>query len=115
MDIQLNISPEFADQIADKVLGKLLPFFQDQKPPKAMLAIDRGSRKEKKDSSREYKPRMLSVSEAASYLGIAEKTLRNRMGKKIENPFPIKPKRIGGRVLFDRKDLDVYIDSLPAT
>lgn len=62
---------------------------------------------------KEITPRMLPVPEAASYLGIAIKTLRNRIGAKAPNPFPVKPKHIGGKVLFDIRDLDGYIDSLP--
>ncbi len=61
------------------------------------------------------RPRMLSVDEAARYLGLAAKTIRNRIGRKATIPFPVKPKRIGGRVLFDIRDLDIYLDELPAT
>jgi predicted DNA-binding transcriptional regulator AlpA len=57
-------------------------------------------------------PRLLNVKQTAAYLGIAEKTIRNRICRRAENPFPVKPKRIGKRVLWDRKDLDHYIDSL---
>lgn len=57
--------------------------------------------------------RLLSIEDAARYLGIAPKTVRNRLGRKAENPFPVKPKRIGTRVLFDVKDLNAYIDKLP--
>ncbi|WP_435550209.1 helix-turn-helix domain-containing protein [Desulfobacterium sp. N47] len=64
---------------------------------------------------KEIMPRMLSVDETARYIGIAPKTIRNRIGLKAKIVFPIKPKRIGGRVLFDVKDLDAYIDSLPTT
>ena len=64
---------------------------------------------------REIKPRMLSVEEAAIYIGLASKTIRNRIGQKATNPFPVKPKHIGGRVLFDVKDLDAYLDVLPTT
>ena len=60
-----------------------------------------------------FEPRLLTVDLAAQYLGLAPKTLRNRLGPKAENPFPIKPKRIGRKVLFDRKDLDAYADNLP--
>jgi predicted DNA-binding transcriptional regulator AlpA len=55
--------------------------------------------------------RLLNISETAQYLGIAPKTLRNRLGPKAENPFPVQPKRIGKRVLFDVKKLDEFIDS----
>ena len=58
------------------------------------------------------KPRLLNVEETANYLSIAPKTIRNRLGPKALDPFPVKPKRIGKRVLFDRRDLDRYIDEL---
>jgi hypothetical protein len=58
------------------------------------------------------KPRLLSIEETANYLSIAPKTIRNRLGPKAPDPFPVKPKRIGKRVLFDRRDLDRYIDEL---
>jgi hypothetical protein len=63
----------------------------------------------------QIRPRMLSVEEAARYIGIAAKTIRNRTGPKASDPFPIKPKRIGSRVLFDVKDLDAYLDTLVST
>jgi hypothetical protein len=64
---------------------------------------------------KEITPRMLSVGDAARYIGIAAKTIRNRIGPKATIPFPVKPKHIGGRVLFDVKDLDTYLDTLPTT
>ena len=59
------------------------------------------------------RPRLMSVQETASYLGISPKTIRNRLGRKAGNPFPVIPKRIGKRVLFDVRDLDAYINALP--
>jgi hypothetical protein len=64
---------------------------------------------------REIAPRMLSVDDAARYIGIAAKTIRNRIGPRAKIVFPVKPKRIGGRVLFDVKELDAYLDILPTT
>ena len=64
---------------------------------------------------KEIAPRMLSVDDAARYIGIAAKTIRNRIGPKAMIPFPVKPKHIGGRVLFDVKELDTYLDRLPTT
>ena len=60
----------------------------------------------------DIQPRLLNVKQAARYLSIAPKTIRNRIGPRAPNPFPVKPKRIGKRVLFDRKDLDRFVDSL---
>lgn len=58
------------------------------------------------------KPRLLSIEKAAKYLSIAPKTIRNRLGPRAPVQFPVKPKRIGRRVLFDIKDLDRYVDEL---
>ena len=62
----------------------------------------------------QVRPRLLNVDETAKYLGIATKTLRNRLGPRANNPFPVKPKRIGNKVLFDMKALDAFVDSLDA-
>jgi len=58
--------------------------------------------------------RLLPVEEAADYLGVSPKTIRNRLGPKASKPFPVKPVRHGGKVLFRRDDLDAYIDHLAA-
>lgn len=115
MKAEITFPHELVNLIADRVIERLLPVVQDQQPRKTLVVIDRGTKKEKRDMTRERKPRMLSVRESAAYMGIAEKTLRNRLGLKAENPFPIKPKHIGGKVLFDVKDLDAYLDTLPTT
>ena len=57
-------------------------------------------------------PRLMDVRTAALYIGMAEKTLRNRISRKAEDPFEVRPKRRGRKVLFDKKDLDKYADSL---
>ena len=57
-------------------------------------------------------PRLLDVESAARFLGIAPKTLRNRLGSRAPDPFPVKPKRIGKKVLFDIKDLKNFVDDL---
>ncbi len=56
--------------------------------------------------------RMLSVQEAARYLGIAPKTLYNRTHRRATNPFPVKAKKIGNRTLFDSRDLEKFVDSI---
>jgi predicted DNA-binding transcriptional regulator AlpA len=63
---------------------------------------------------KQIQPRLLDIEQTALYLSISAKTIRNRVGPRAVKPFPIKPKRIGARVLFDKKDLDNYIDSLGA-
>jgi hypothetical protein len=58
------------------------------------------------------RPRLLSIADAALYLGLAPKTLRNRLSDK-KDPFPVKPRYYGGKPLFEVSELDVWIDSLP--
>lgn len=48
-------------------------------------------------------PRLMSVDLAADYVGIGSTKLREKGPK---------PKRFGGRVLYDRQDLDRWVDAL---
>jgi hypothetical protein len=57
------------------------------------------------------RPRLVSIADAAQYLGLAPKTLRNRLSDK-ENPFPVRPRYYGGKPLFELSELDTFIDSL---
>ena len=56
--------------------------------------------------------RLMSVEEAAEYLGLSPRTLYNKIAPKAKDPFPVRPKRIGKLVKFDRLQLDQWIDSL---
>ena len=56
--------------------------------------------------------RLLSVRETADYLGLAERTIYNRCAPKSPRPFPVKPKRIGRKLLFDLRELEAYCDAL---
>lgn len=58
---------------------------------------------------KETEQRYLSLRQAAEYIGIAGKTLYNRLAPDAKKPFPIKPKRVGGRLIFDKKVLDEYM------
>jgi hypothetical protein len=51
-----------------------------------------------------YPPRLLGATDAAAYLGISQTTLRG---------LPIPQRQLGGRVLWDRLDLDAYASELP--
>lgn len=54
--------------------------------------------------------RLLPYSDAAVYLGLSVKTLRNWVSL---NRYPeLKPKRLGGKPLFDLRELDKFCDSL---
>ena len=57
--------------------------------------------------------RLLTVEEAAKRLGIAAQTVYAGISRKTKKPFPIKPKRWGRKVLFDSRDVDAFIDSMP--
>ena len=54
--------------------------------------------------------RMLGVKELSGYLGISPQTVYNRLAA---GTFPIKTKRIGRRLKWDRRDVDHYLDKLP--
>ena len=56
--------------------------------------------------------RFLSVQETAQYLGISPSTIYNKISRRSDSVFPLKPKRFGRRVTFDIRDLDKYLDSL---
>jgi predicted DNA-binding transcriptional regulator AlpA len=59
-------------------------------------------------------PRMLlSVEETARRLSIAPRTIYNGIGRKAKVRFPIPVKRFGKRPLFDSRDVEAFIDSLP--
>jgi excisionase family DNA binding protein len=54
--------------------------------------------------------RLLSVDEAAAYLGLAPRTIYNAIAPKSRNPFPVRPVRIGKLRKFDIRDLDRFIE-----
>jgi len=53
--------------------------------------------------------RMLSFPEVAHYIGLSTQTVRNKF---YSGEFPIPAKRIFSKVLWDKKDVDAYLDSL---
>lgn len=61
---------------------------------------------------KEITKRWLNVKEAAAYIGIAKGSLYNMTSPKTRVYFPVKPKRVGKRVLFDIKELDAYLESI---
>ncbi len=58
--------------------------------------------------------RLFTVPETAYYLGVAPKSIRNGLGPKAMKPFPVRPVRVAGRVLFRREDLEKFCDVLGA-
>jgi predicted DNA-binding transcriptional regulator AlpA len=64
------------------------------------------------DDIRYGRKRLLPIEEAAAYLGLSPRTLYNGAGRRAKNPFPVKPKRIGRKLLWDIRELDAYVDGL---
>jgi excisionase family DNA binding protein len=54
---------------------------------------------------------MLGVKEIAEYLGLKAQTIYNQVSG---GTFPIKHRRIGRLLKWDVKEVDFYLDSLPA-
>jgi len=55
--------------------------------------------------------RLLGIGELSEYLGIKPQTIRNRLSG---GTFPIPAKKVCGRVKFDRRDVENYLDKLKA-
>jgi predicted DNA-binding transcriptional regulator AlpA len=55
--------------------------------------------------------RLLGIEELSEYIGIRPQTIRNRLSC---GTFPIPAKKFCGRVKFDRKDVENYLDRLKA-
>ena len=53
--------------------------------------------------------RYLSLKKAAEYLELSPRTLYNQVAPKAKRRFPVQPKRIGKRLIFDRLELDAYM------
>jgi predicted DNA-binding transcriptional regulator AlpA len=64
------------------------------------------------DVLRLHQKRLLDIRETAQFLGIQPRTIYNRVGRKAKNPFPVKAKRIGRKLLFDIRDLEAYVEQL---
>lgn len=55
--------------------------------------------------------KLISAQEAADALGIALRTLYNRTQRKAERPFPIRPIRVGRKLLFKTEDIQKFIEN----
>lgn len=53
----------------------------------------------------------MGIEELSQYLGIKPQTIRNRLSN---GTFPIPAKKVCGRVKFDRRDVDRFLDKLEA-
>jgi excisionase family DNA binding protein len=55
--------------------------------------------------------RMMTIDELAQYLNISKYKIYRGINSKTEDSFPVKPLRIGRKILFDKKAVDRYIES----
>jgi excisionase family DNA binding protein len=60
--------------------------------------------------SKSFEKRMLGIKELGEYLGLQPQTIYNKISA---GTFPIKTKRIGRLLKWDRRDVDRYLDTLP--
>ena len=54
--------------------------------------------------------RMLNFDELGHYIGLSPQTIKN---KYYAGEFPIPAKKIFSKVLWDKKEVDKYLDKLP--
>jgi predicted DNA-binding transcriptional regulator AlpA len=54
--------------------------------------------------------RMLGFEELGTYIGLSPQTIRNKF---YAGEFPIPAKRIFSKVLWDKRDVDEYLEKLP--
>lgn len=60
--------------------------------------------------SKKIQKRMMNFVELAEYIGLRPQTIRN---KYYAGEFPIPAKKIFSKVLWDKKDVDKYLDKIP--
>lgn len=53
---------------------------------------------------------MLNFEELAVYIGLRPQTIKNKF---YSGKFPIPAKKVFSKVLWDKKDVDKYLDKLP--
>ena len=69
------------------------------------------NRRNKEGTSAEDSPkRMLNFEELGHYIGLSPQTIRNKF---YAGEFPIPAKKILSKVLWDREDVDKYLNKLP--
>ena len=55
--------------------------------------------------------RWLTVDQTAEYLNLKPKSIYNKVSRKSKMEFPVKARRFGGKILFDRKEIDQYLEA----
>jgi len=64
----------------------------------------------KKTNNQGVNKRMLNFVELGHYIGLSPQTIKN---KYYAGEFPIPAKKIFSKVLWDKKEVDKYLDKLP--
>jgi len=59
--------------------------------------------------AKKVEKRMMNFNELAEYIGLRPQTIRNKF---YAGQFPIPAKKIFAKVLWDKKDVDKYLDKL---
>ena len=62
------------------------------------------------DMGKKVEKRMMNFNELAEYIGLRPQTIRNKF---YAGEFPIPAKKILSKVMWDKKDVDKYLDKLP--
>ena len=55
---------------------------------------------------------LLTINEVAEILQISPRSIYNQVRKKADKQFPIRVRRVGKLIRFDRKDVEKYIADL---
>ncbi len=58
------------------------------------------------------KRRLYPLRDAAYYCGMSTQFFYNGTSRRTKKPLPIPFKRIGGKILFDIRDLEKFVDEL---
>jgi predicted DNA-binding transcriptional regulator AlpA len=56
--------------------------------------------------------RLWNIAEVSLFLGKSERTIYNTSRPGAEKPFPVKPKRVGRLLRWDRREIEAYVDQL---
>ncbi len=62
----------------------------------------------KKRTESSLQQRYYGVADVARYLGVSQQFIYNGTARKSKKRFPIPFKRIGGKILFDIRDLEQF-------
>ena len=90
-----------------QVAGRKVEIHEQERSRESELACRHPPSKRGEEVVKEK--RMLSLKELAHYIGLAPQTIKNQF---YGGRFPISPKRIGRKLLWDKKTVDKYLDGL---